>query len=160
MPTPDFADALPAYVQIANDLRSRIGTGEYPAGGRLPSNKAMSESYGVAAETIRQALEVLRREGLIGTQSTRGTFVLRERSETERQDAEALQQQVSGLRDEVHDLTAQVETLKSADVRAALERLELNLIDLYGKLGYDYPREGSAEDGESSATVAAHGKRA
>lgn len=127
-------------------------------GGRLPSNKAMSKTYGVAAETVRQALDVLRREGLISTQSTRGTFVIRQHGKTAEQDAGALQGQVSQLRDEVHQLAGRIESLEPDGVRAALERVELNLIDLYGKLGFDYPRE-DAEDAGSSSKAAAHGNR-
>ena len=77
MPVPDYADPRPAYMQIADDLRGQIEAGKYGPGDRLPSNRLMSEQYGVAAETLRQALDVLRGEGLIATQSTRGTFVLR-----------------------------------------------------------------------------------
>jgi DNA-binding GntR family transcriptional regulator len=77
MPVPDFADPRPAYVQIAEDLRERIASGEFPPGERLTSNRGLSEHYGVAAETIRQALDVLRQDGLVASQSTRGTYVLR-----------------------------------------------------------------------------------
>ena len=60
MPVPDYADPRPAYTQIAEDLRGQIETGKYGPGDRLPSNRLMSEQYGVAAETLRQALDVLR----------------------------------------------------------------------------------------------------
>jgi DNA-binding GntR family transcriptional regulator len=78
---PDLADPRPPYVQIADDLRRQIRAGRYHPGDRLPSNKAMSETYGSAPETIRRALGVLRDEGLTATQSTRGTFVLRHAAE-------------------------------------------------------------------------------
>ena len=83
MPVPDVADPRPPYVQIADDLRRQIKAGRYKPGDRLPSNKAMAEAYQSAPETIRRALGVLRDEGLTATQSTRGTFVLREASEPE-----------------------------------------------------------------------------
>ena len=81
MPVPDYADPRPAYIQIADDLRGQIEAGKYSPGDRLSSNRLLSEQYGVAAETLRQALDVLRGEGLIATQSTRGTFVLRKSGE-------------------------------------------------------------------------------
>ena len=74
---PDFADPTPAYKQIAGDLRERMSAGEYAPGDRLPSNRALSGRYGVASETIRAALDDLRGEGLIASQSTRGTYVVR-----------------------------------------------------------------------------------
>lgn len=78
MAVPDYADQRPAYIQIAADIREQIASGEYAPGSRLPSNRDLSERYRVAAETIRQALDVLRGDKLIATQSTRGTYVLRE----------------------------------------------------------------------------------
>lgn len=77
MPVPDLADPRPPYQQIADDLRRQIRAGRFQPGDRLPSNKAMAETYQSAPETIRRALSVLRDEGLTATQSTRGTFVLR-----------------------------------------------------------------------------------
>jgi GntR family transcriptional regulator len=83
VPVPDLADPRPPYLQIADDLRRQIKAGRYKPGDRLPSNKAMAETYQSAPETIRRALSALREEGLTATQSTRGTFVLREASEPE-----------------------------------------------------------------------------
>jgi DNA-binding GntR family transcriptional regulator len=83
MTVPDYAVQRPAYLQIADDLRGKIKTKQYAPGQRLPSNRDLSGHYGVAYETMRQALEVLREEKLIATQSTRGTFVLKEPPEPE-----------------------------------------------------------------------------
>ena len=77
MPVPDLADPRPPYLQIADDLRRQIRDGRFQPGERLPSNKAMADTYQSAPETIRRALSMLRDEGLTATQSTRGTFVLR-----------------------------------------------------------------------------------
>lgn len=76
MKVPDYSDATPVRRQIAEDLRDQIRAGTYAPGSRLPSNVALSERYGVATETIRAALEELRTEGIVATQSTRGTFVV------------------------------------------------------------------------------------
>jgi DNA-binding GntR family transcriptional regulator len=54
-----------------------MSAGEYAPGDRLPSNRALTGRYGVASETIRAALDDLRGEGLIASQSTRGTYVVR-----------------------------------------------------------------------------------
>lgn len=77
MPVPDLGDPRPPYLQIADDLRRQIKAGRYQPGDRLPSLPAMTATYGSAAETVRRALGKLREEGLVATQSTRGTFVLR-----------------------------------------------------------------------------------
>jgi DNA-binding GntR family transcriptional regulator len=76
VPVPDLADPRPPYLQIADDVRRQIKEGRYQPGDRLPSLPAMATEYRSAAETIRRALGKLRDEGLVATQSTRGTFVL------------------------------------------------------------------------------------
>lgn len=81
MPVPDLGDPRPPYLQIADDLRRQIKAGRYQPGDRLPSLPAMTETYRSAAETVRRALGKLREEGLVATQSTRGTFVLRKPAE-------------------------------------------------------------------------------
>ena len=42
---------------------------------RLPSERDLAESYGVAVGTVRQALDELRRRGLVATLPAKGTFV-------------------------------------------------------------------------------------
>jgi GntR family transcriptional regulator len=83
VPVPDLADSRPPYLQIADDLRRQIKSGRYQPGDRLPSLPTMTATYGSAAETVRRALGKLREEGLVATQSTRGTFVLRAPAESQ-----------------------------------------------------------------------------
>jgi DNA-binding transcriptional regulator YhcF (GntR family) len=142
------------YRQIAADLLARIGAGEYPVGSTLPTKPELIDRYGAALGTIDHALAELRKAGVAESRQGVGTFVVRQHPEPPEQDAVALQ--VTALRDEVCRLTGQLESLKTDGVRAGLERIELNLIDLYGKLGYDYPREDDAPEaiGTSGRAVA------
>jgi GntR family transcriptional regulator len=50
---------------IAADLRRAIGAGEYEPGDRLPTGAELMERYGVARQTVQNAIEQLRSEGLI-----------------------------------------------------------------------------------------------
>ncbi|MER6130750.1 winged helix-turn-helix domain-containing protein [Streptomyces sp. NPDC001815] len=68
-------DPRSAYEQVADDLRRKIASGALKAGQRLDGNAKMAERYGVAAMTIRHALDILRDERLIVSQQGRGTFV-------------------------------------------------------------------------------------
>jgi GntR family transcriptional regulator len=61
-----------AYVQVANDLARRITSGKLH--GRLPAERDLAVDYGVAYQTVRRAMEVLRERGLIRTVHGRGTF--------------------------------------------------------------------------------------
>jgi DNA-binding transcriptional regulator YhcF (GntR family) len=68
-------DSRPAYLQVANALRAEIADGLLKPGQRLPSVRDLSEKHDIAPVTARNALRVLRDEGLIYSRSTRGYFV-------------------------------------------------------------------------------------
>ncbi|MFJ4927305.1 GntR family transcriptional regulator [Streptomyces sp. NPDC088736] len=59
------------YRKVAADLGREIGEGGYGSGGRLPAEGELAERYGVSRGTIRQAMALLRTEGLVA--SRRGT---------------------------------------------------------------------------------------
>ncbi|OPC84917.1 GntR family transcriptional regulator [Embleya scabrispora] len=62
------------FARIADHYRSKILSGELPGGDRLPSNKELANTWGVATATVGRALQQLQVEGYIRT-SPRGTFV-------------------------------------------------------------------------------------
>jgi len=66
---------VPPSRQIAGFLRARIVSGELGPGSPLPSIVSLSQEYGVATNTVRKALRVLRDEGLIESVPGYGTFV-------------------------------------------------------------------------------------
>ena len=55
----------------------RIEAGEITH--RLPSERDLAEEYGVAYQTVRHAMKLLRERGLIITRQGRGTFVAQDR---------------------------------------------------------------------------------
>jgi GntR family transcriptional regulator len=65
----------PVYRQIADQLRDAIREGRYPEGSLLPSESALADTYGVTRMTARQAVEVLKTEGLVRSEHGRGVFV-------------------------------------------------------------------------------------
>ncbi|SFA91389.1 GntR family transcriptional regulator [Amycolatopsis marina] len=73
----DRTSGLPAFRQVAADLRAKIASGEYEPGDRLPSERELVESYGVSRPTIRDAVNVLRSEGIVVAEHGRGVFVRR-----------------------------------------------------------------------------------
>ena len=71
-----FRDSpVPRYAQLADILRQRIGRGVWSMRQTLPSLDALVGEFGVARVTVRQAVELLAREGLLSPQQGRGTFV-------------------------------------------------------------------------------------
>jgi GntR family transcriptional regulator len=65
----------PVYLQLAALLRERIASGEYPAGRALPSETTLMQEYGLARETVRKGVRVLRDEGLVQIVQGRGAYV-------------------------------------------------------------------------------------
>jgi GntR family transcriptional regulator len=65
----------PAYQQIADQLRAQIRSGALAPGQRLPSESALTQQNGVSRVVARQALDVLRAEGLILSHQGKGSFV-------------------------------------------------------------------------------------
>jgi GntR family transcriptional regulator len=63
------------YMQLASMLKHRITSGEWPIGHRLPTVQKISEDFGLAKITVRQAFAVLVHEKLITSQRGRGTYV-------------------------------------------------------------------------------------
>lgn len=73
------SDRIALYVRLTSVLRRRIESGEWGQGHRIPSIEELSEEYGVARNTVRQALQLLRSDGLIEGGRGVGTFVLKRR---------------------------------------------------------------------------------
>src|ERR1700733_2624356 len=68
-------DPKQASAQIANKLRAAILTRKLTAGEKLPSPPELANRYGVARETVKRALDVLRSERLIVSRQGSGAFV-------------------------------------------------------------------------------------
>jgi GntR family transcriptional regulator len=75
VPAVDRLSPVPAYRQIADQLRAEINSGQLPPGTKLPSERQLGETYQVDRGVIRRALAMLQAWGLIVTQHGRGAFV-------------------------------------------------------------------------------------
>jgi len=63
------------YEQVAEHIAARIGAGELAPGAKLPPERELASEYGVAYNTMRSAMQLLRDRGLIVTMQGRGTYV-------------------------------------------------------------------------------------
>lgn len=73
--TIDPLSPVPRYQQLAGILRTAIRAGDYPPGTRLPSEKTLTQEFGVARETASKAMDMLAAEGLAVTVPGVGWFV-------------------------------------------------------------------------------------
>src|SRR5437588_11800459 len=68
---------LPRYFQLKEIMRERIRSGEWKPGELIPSERELSEKYGISRMTARQAITELVNEGLFYREQGKGTFVSR-----------------------------------------------------------------------------------
>lgn len=102
---------MPAYLQVANDLRTQIRTGVLEPGAQLPSMAQLRQQYGVSNTVVRDALNELRRGGLVVGQQGKGVFVRpTAESATSANDSD---DDTAALRREVADLQRRVGALES-----------------------------------------------
>ena len=99
------------HQQVADDLRRLITAGTYVPGERLPSEARLSDRYRVSTPTLREALELLRAEGLIEKFQGRGNFVRRPTPRLS---------YPSGSTDDLHVIVSRAEFTVTGDLAARL----------------------------------------
>ncbi|WP_381801091.1 GntR family transcriptional regulator [Streptomyces niveus] len=68
--------------QIASYLRERILDGDIAPDGRLPSSRQLFAQFGSAAQTIKNAMSILEKEGLVYTKRGSGVYARQHRQRT------------------------------------------------------------------------------
>jgi GntR family transcriptional regulator len=63
------------YLEVADDLRSRITSGEWAEGDRMPSHTQLAREYGVGRNVTQRAVDRLIIDGLLEGRAGSGTFV-------------------------------------------------------------------------------------
>jgi len=121
------------YRRLMDLILSRIASGEYPTGSQIPST-ARWEAEGWSRDTIRTAIPRLQADGILQGQPGKGVFV------------KATPEQVARERLDLDGLYREYR-----EMRRAVGRIEASLIDLYGKLGYEYPRDDDSDGAETPA---------
>jgi len=106
-PTPLFRDSpVPRYAQLADVFRQRIARNRWPTGTKLPTLEALMSEFDVARVTVRQAMELLARDGLVSAERGRGTFVTAQPAREKRLMLEtSLQALADVYRDDTPNLT-------------------------------------------------------
>lgn len=66
---------VPAYLNIANQVRNCVGQGVYKPGEKLPTEGQFAAQFDVNRHTVRRALGILKLEGLLRSDQGSGVFV-------------------------------------------------------------------------------------
>ncbi|MFC4079714.1 FadR/GntR family transcriptional regulator [Amycolatopsis samaneae] len=84
---------IPLAAQIAEQLRRRIASGEFPVGTKLPTEFQLAQDFGVSRNSVREGVRALVHTGMVRARAGDGTYVtaadaltpaLRRRTTTER----------------------------------------------------------------------------
>ncbi len=105
----ELEGAEPRYLQVAHALREEIYEGLHQVGDQLPAIQKIADTYRVSHMTVKQALGVLRTEGLITSQPGVRAYV-RELPNPEARGS--LSEQLVNLRGQVHELATRVQKLE------------------------------------------------
>jgi len=72
----DPNDFVPRYYQLAQILREQILDGKVKSNHPIPAERELEQIYGVSRTTVRQAIDLLVRQGFLYREHGKGTFVM------------------------------------------------------------------------------------
>jgi GntR family transcriptional regulator len=72
----DFRSGVPIYIQIMDQIRLQVASGDLKPNDQLPTVRQMASDLRVNFNTIARAYRLLDDAGLISTQQGRGTYIL------------------------------------------------------------------------------------
>lgn len=74
----NYADGvcrMKKYMELYQSLRERIESNVFPVGAKLPTEKELSAEFNISRQTVRQAFDLLRQDGLIRSVQGSGSYV-------------------------------------------------------------------------------------
>ena len=122
------AKPMPLYYQVYEILRAQLADGFWKAGDFLPPIPDLASRFSVSVVTIRQALDLLREDGLVLSERGRGTSVLANRTDS---GPLHLESTVSDLIRLYADDSPEQEPLDEGVVMPALSRADFTLCHSY-----------------------------
>lgn len=72
---PQFDFPVPLYYRVMEFIKEEIENGSLEPGAMVPSERELSEKFGISRMTVRQGINQLVLEGLVERKSGKGTFV-------------------------------------------------------------------------------------
>ncbi len=105
--------AVPLYLQLADELRHKILSGEWQPEQRIPSENELNQIYSISRMTIRQVLGKLVDEGLVFRVHGKGTFVAQRKIPTRSPSYHGVREQL-----EAQGYSTRTQTLASGIIEA------------------------------------------
>ena len=72
----NFRDHVPIYIQLMEQIKHMIATGDLQPGDQLPTVRQLAADLRVNFNTVARSYRLLDEESIISTQHGRGTFIL------------------------------------------------------------------------------------
>ena len=72
---PKLESNVPLAAQVAEQLRQRIGSGEFPVGAKLPTEAQLAQDLGVSRNSLREGVRALVHAGMLRARAGDGTYV-------------------------------------------------------------------------------------
>ena len=132
----DGVSRSPLYLQVARSIREAIIAGSIAPGDPLPTERDLSESFGVSRASVREALRALEAQGLVSSGGSPARTVVAEGAGEHARDAMVTLLRLNGVGvDDLMEFRAHLESgalaaaarrrdpAALADARAALEEM-------------------------------------
>lgn len=119
--------SIPLYEQLKNIIEHKINTNKYKPNEQIPSERELGKKYNVSRITVRQAIALAEKEGLVSRVHGVGTFVARPKIKQELNTVEDFQSTIAqvGLIGSTELISAETVT---SDFKLA-KLLNLNVMD-------------------------------
>jgi GntR family transcriptional regulator len=139
---------VPLYLQVSSALRLRINRGDWGPGDQIPTLEELEEEYQVGRVTVRQAVDVLQRDGLVQPRQGKGTFVTGHLSEPRWLRVEATWESlIAPIKDNVPQMIAVANP-------PPFPRLDVDEAELAPR--YKFLRSVQSRDGEPFSVASVH----
>lgn len=138
----------PLYAQVADAMRERIVKGVWPIGAQIPTLPALAQEFDVALITVRQAVQLLKKEQLLVPEQGRGTFV---RNKPETHPKMRMETSLHGLADLYRKLAPRVLPLEEGHATPPLDPE-----DGTPAPAYRFLRRVHASDRQATSVIAAY----
>lgn len=108
----DKNTVTPLYVQVSNELRMEILSNQYGENGCIGTHTNLAKRFNVSIRTIREAVQILEREGLVEIRQGKGTFVRRK-----------------VLVDQMQELNGIMKMLDEFNIKKQVKAIQFSLVD-------------------------------
>jgi GntR family transcriptional regulator len=75
MTTVDKTSPIPAYFQIYQYIKNKVSSNEWQIGMQIPTERELTELFGVSRMTVRHAFTILAQEGIVLREVGKGSFI-------------------------------------------------------------------------------------